>query len=281
MASRLRPNIPHLLTAYSLLAHYDFVRAKARWAADIGGICPSISDNPIVEWWGAKHPLLLRSLRAQGRNVVPLDIRLVAPEARILLISGPNAGGKSVCLKTVGLLQYLVQCGVPVPMADHSSVGIFDRLYIDIGDEQSIEDDLSTYSSHLRNMKHFVREGGARSLLLIDEFGGGTEPRSVGLLHKPSYIASMMLAPSVSSPRTIRTSRLTPRSMLASSMGRCFMTVTRCARSSASLLVALVAPSPIEIARKIGLPEEVISEVRETVGAELHRHGQVPARRHT
>lgn len=268
VASRLRPNIPHLLTAYSLLAHYDFVRAKARWAADIGGICPRISDSPIVEWWGAKHPLLLRSLRAQGRNVVPLDIRLVAPEARILLISGPNAGGKSVCLKTVGLLQYLVQCGVPVPMADHSSVGIFDRLYIDIGDEQSIEDDLSTYSSHLRNMKHFVREGGARSLLLIDEFGGGTEPTIGGaiaqaLLHRFNDAGAFGVI--TTHYQNLKTYAEEHAGLINGAM--------LYDRHEMRPLFRLSIGRPgssfaIEIARKIGLPEEVISEVRETVGAD-------------
>ena len=104
----------------------------------------------------AVHPLLLRSLRAHGRDVIPLDISLTAPDKRILIISGPNAGGKSVCLKTVGLLQYMLQSGLPIPMSPDSTAGIFGKLFIDIGDEQSIEDDLSTYSSHLRNMKHFA-----------------------------------------------------------------------------------------------------------------------------
>jgi len=173
VTNRLRPNISHLLVSYRVLAQLDFIHAKARLASELGGICPHFARHAEVEWYGAKHPLLLRSLKAQGRSIVPLDIQLKTPEARILLISGPNAGGKSVCLKTVGLLQYLVQSGIPVPMLEHSRMGLFDKLYIDIGDEQSIEDDLSTYSSHLRNMKQFVRGCDEQSLILIDEFENG------------------------------------------------------------------------------------------------------------
>ncbi len=268
VASRLRPNIPHLLGAYALLGHYDFVRAKARWAGDVGGICPRISDQPTLEWWGAKHPLLLRSLRAQGRSIVPLDIRLQAPEARILLISGPNAGGKSVCLKTVGLLQYLVQCGIPVPMADHSSVGIFDRLYIDIGDEQSIEDDLSTYSSHLRNMKHFIKEGGARSLLLIDEFGGGTEPTIGGaiaqaLLHRFNDAGCFGVI--TTHYQNLKTYAEDHAGLINGAM----LYDRHEMRPLFKLSIGRPGSSfAIEIARKIGLPEEVIQEVREEVGSD-------------
>lgn len=268
VASRLRPNVSHLLGAYDRIATYDFIRAKARWAGDVGGVCPKLQPTPVLEWWAAQHPLLLRSLRAQGRSIVPLDIRLTAPDARLLLISGPNAGGKSVCLKTVGLLQYLVQCGVPVPMQDHSAVGIFDRLYIDIGDEQSIEDDLSTYSSHLKNMKHFVREGGPATLLLIDEFGGGTEPTIGGaiaqaLLHRFNDQGAFgVITTHYQNLKTYAEEHpgLVNGAMLYD-------------RHEMRPLFRLSIGRPgssfaIEIARKIGLPEEILEEVRAEVGSD-------------
>lgn len=268
VANRLRPNIKHLLSAYHLLAVFDFIRAKARWAQNVGGVCPQLADRPILEWWGAMHPLLLRSLRAQGRPIVPLDIRLTAPEERLLLISGPNAGGKSVCLKTVGLLQYLVQCGVPVPMLDHSAVGIFDKLYIDIGDEQSIEDDLSTYSSHLRNMKHFVREGGERTLLLIDEFGGGTEPTIGGaiaqaLLHRFNEAGCFGVI--TTHYQNLKNYAEDHRGLVNGAM--------LYDRHEMRPLFRLSIGRPgssfaIEIARKIGLPEDVLDEVRQQVGTD-------------
>ena len=268
VASRLRPNIPHLLQAYELIATLDFVRAKARWAQDIGGVCPKLYPSPVLEWWGAQHPLLLRSLRAQGRSIVPLDIRLTAPDERLLLISGPNAGGKSVCLKTVGLLQYLVQCGVPVPMLDHSSVGIFDRLYIDIGDEQSIEDDLSTYSSHLKNMKHFIREGGRKTLLLIDEFGGGTEPTIGGaiaqaLLHR--FNDQGCFGVITTHYQNLKTYAEEHPGLINGAM--------LYDRHEMRPLFRLSIGRPgssfaIEIARKIGLPEEILDEVRAEVGSD-------------
>lgn len=181
ISDRLRPNVSHLLRAYETIAHLDAVLAKARWAIEIGAYIPNISPAPCLEWYGARHPLLLKSLQASGREIVPLDIQLTQ-EARILIISGPNAGGKSVCLKTVGLLQYMLQSGLPIPVAEHSRAGIFDHFFIDIGDEQSLEDDLSTYSSHLSNMKHFERNSDQRTLILIDEFGGGTEPTIGGAI---------------------------------------------------------------------------------------------------
>lgn len=181
ISDRLRPNITHLLKAYETIAYLDAVLAKALWAIEIGACIPSISPKPCLEWYGARHPLLLRSLKSSGREIVPLDIQLTE-EGRILIISGPNAGGKSVCLKTVGLLQYMLQSGLPVPVAEHSKAGIFNHFFIDIGDEQSLEDDLSTYSSHLSNMKYFDRHSDERTLILIDEFGGGTEPTIGGAI---------------------------------------------------------------------------------------------------
>ena len=177
----IRPIVPQLLNSYEFLALIDFIRAKATWAIEINAILPEIEDRSQIYWVQAIHPLLKSSLEKHGKQVVPLDIKLELAK-RILLISGPNAGGKSVCLKTVGLLQYMLQCGLLVPMKESSKVGIFESIMIDIGDEQSIEDDLSTYSSHLTNMKVMMKNCGPRVLLLIDEFGGGTEPQIGGAL---------------------------------------------------------------------------------------------------
>ncbi|MDR0232417.1 MAG: Smr/MutS family protein [Dysgonamonadaceae bacterium] len=206
----IRPEIPEILNSYNFLAEIDFIRAKAIFSIDIRAILPVFEDKQQIDWVHAIHPLLFLSLRKQNKQVVPLDIELnsiihsrreyssveennnttlnsvpsgTQPcEARILLISGPNAGGKSVCLKTVGLLQYMLQCGMLIPLRENSRTGIFKDIFIDIGDEQSIENDLSTYSSHLTNMKFFVRNCTPNSLILIDEFGGGTEPQIGGAI---------------------------------------------------------------------------------------------------
>ena len=174
ITAQLHPEVPQILETETYLGDVDFLRAKALFALDINAIVPELSKKPLLDWREAFHPVLLLNFRRQGKTVVPLTIRLT--DNRILVISGPNAGGKSVCLKTVAILQYMLQCGLPVPMSEASTMGFFKQLLIDIGDEQSIEDDLSTYSSHLRNMKHFVRYADAQTLLLIDEFGTGTEP---------------------------------------------------------------------------------------------------------
>ena len=174
ITEEIRPEVPQILETEAYLGDVDFLRAKALFALDINAIVPELSKKPLLDWREAFHPVLLLNFRRQGKTVVPLTIRLT--DNRILVISGPNAGGKSVCLKTVAILQYMLQCGLPVPMSEASTMGFFKQLLIDIGDEQSIEDDLSTYSSHLRNMKHFVRYADAQTLLLIDEFGTGTEP---------------------------------------------------------------------------------------------------------
>ena len=180
ITAEIRPQIPDILATENYLAEIDFLRAKALFALDINAIVPEVHNRPHIQWRDAYHPVLLINFRRQGKTVVPLTICLT--DNRILVISGPNAGGKSVCLKTVALLQYMLQCGLGVPMHESSQMGIFSRLMLDIGDEQSIEDDLSTYSSHLRNMKHFVRFANHDTLLLIDEFGTGTEPMIGGAI---------------------------------------------------------------------------------------------------
>ena len=174
-ADFLRPSIVPLIEAYRFLALIDFIIAKARLSIQLNAVKPDLRDKAEIQWYQARHPLLFLSHKAQGKTVEPLDIHLQAQE-RILIISGPNAGGKSVALKTIGLVQYMLQNGLLVPLKSTSITGIFKRFFIDIGDEQSIENDLSTYSSHLLNMQHFLAQANAKTLFLIDEFGSGTEP---------------------------------------------------------------------------------------------------------
>lgn len=180
----IRPHVDGILESMRFLADIDFIQAKVQLAEHFQAIEPTVADHPHIDWIGAQHPLLKESLAKQGKNVVPLDIELQSDTkgGKILVISGPNAGGKSVCLKTVGLLQYMVQCGLSVPLKENSTMGVFRNIMIDIGDEQSIEDDLSTYSSHLMNMKMMIRNADSNSLLLIDEFGTGTEPQIGGAI---------------------------------------------------------------------------------------------------
>ena len=178
---RIRPSLPDLLKAWDLLGQLDFIRAKALYSQSIGAVKPVIKEEPFFRWIQARHPVLEQKLKSEGKSIVPLDLHLDR-ENRILVISGPNAGGKSVCLKTTGLIQYMLQCGLCAPMHVDSECGLFDSLFIDIGDEQSILDDLSTYSSHLRNMKVLLENADERSLFLIDEFGTGTEPQLGGAI---------------------------------------------------------------------------------------------------
>lgn len=180
LTSAMREELPALHDAFEFLSLIDFIRAKAKFALEIQGDLPIVENGPELTWYQARHPLLYLSLKGK-REVVPLDIDLDG-ENRLLLVSGPNAGGKSVCLKTVGLLQYMVQCGLLVPLSDRSRVGIFDDIFLDIGDQQSIENDLSTYSSHLRNMRVFLESASGRSLVLLDELGSGTDPNFGGAI---------------------------------------------------------------------------------------------------
>jgi DNA mismatch repair protein MutS2 len=177
----LRPYIQDLISAYRFLGMMDFIRAKASFSLRINASSPIISNAQSLEIKNAFHPLLWLSHSKQDKEVIPLDLSL-NEENRILLISGPNAGGKSVCLKTTGLLQYMLQCGLPIPVSPNSEMRLFQNLFIDIGDEQSLENDLSTYSSHLLNMKHFMQNANEKTLFLIDEFGTGTEPQLGGAI---------------------------------------------------------------------------------------------------
>ena len=182
VTDKLRPQTELILANQRMLAEVDFLSAKVSLAETLHAIRPELHDAPLIDWSDARHPVLWLHYTPQNKTVVPLSVRLQAGENRVLVISGPNAGGKSVCLKTVALLQYMLQCGLLVPVAEQSRAGLFEQLMIDIGDEQSIQDELSTYSSHLRNMKYFLRNANEKTLFLIDEMGSGTEPLIGGAL---------------------------------------------------------------------------------------------------
>ena len=181
LTDQLRPHQEELKRAVNFLAMIDFIRAKARLSVQLGAIMPKVENKPLVNWTQTRHPLLYLSFQKQGKSVVPLTVRLDEKQ-RILIISGPNAGGKSIALKTIGLVQYMLQCGLLVPMDEYAEMGVFQNLFIDIGDEQSLENDLSTYSSHLTAMRQFLVGANKRTLFLIDEFGTGTEPGQGGAI---------------------------------------------------------------------------------------------------
>src|SRR6202000_1168883 len=181
LTDEIRPYVPLLLSYHSLLTKLDFVRAKALFAIDIEGEMPQVVNEARLKLVNARHPLLYLSFKREGKSVVPLNVQ-IDERNRIVVVSGPNAGGKSVCMKTVGLLQMMVQAGLLIPIAESSVVGVFKNFFVDIGDDQSIESDLSTYSAHLSKMKTFVEDASAKSLILIDEFGTGTDPQFGGPL---------------------------------------------------------------------------------------------------
>ena len=263
----VRPQVPAILSSYEFLAEIDFIRAKAVFSIEAKACKPDVEDRQIVDWFEAVHPLLQMSLAKHGKKVVPLDIELT-PEKRILLISGPNAGGKSVCLKTVGLLQYMLQCGVPVPMHERSHVGIFESIFIDIGDEQSIEDDLSTYSSHLTNMKNMMKGCNGRSLILIDEFGGGTEPQIGGAIAE-----AVLKRFNQKGTFGVITTHYQNLKHFAENHEGVVNGAMLYDRHEMKALFQLQIGNPgssfaVEIARKIGLPEDVIADASEIVGSE-------------
>lgn len=263
----VRPQVPAILSSYEFLAEIDFIRAKAVFSIEAKACKPDVEDIQIVDWFEAVHPLLQMSLAKHGKKVVPLDIELT-PEKRILLISGPNAGGKSVCLKTVGLLQYMLQCGVPVPMHERSHVGIFESIFIDIGDEQSIEDDLSTYSSHLTNMKNMMKGCNGRSLILIDEFGGGTEPQIGGAIAE-----AVLKRFNQKGTFGVITTHYQNLKHFAENHEGVVNGAMLYDRHEMKALFQLQIGNPgssfaVEIARKIGLPEDVIADASEIVGSE-------------
>ena len=284
---QLRPNLKELLRGFEFLADIEFLLAKYQLTRAIEGRSPEIYSTPLIDWFDARHPLLEAKLKTlsnsplKGENkkspfkgdlegpakIVPLSIALTKRQ-RILIISGPNAGGKSVCLKTVGLLQYMLQCGLPVPLADGSRAGIFSQIFIDIGDEQSIEDDLSTYSSHLLNMKRMMAGCTPSTLLLIDEFGGGTEPTIGGA------IAEAVLKRFVEKGTFgVITTHYQNLKHFAEDTPGVVNGAMLYDRQKMAALFQLQIGNPgssfaVEIARKIGIPEDVIADATELVGRE-------------
>ena len=267
ITDKLRPNLPELQKALSFLAEIEFVLAKQRLAEQLTANCIMPSGKPLVDWTLARHPLLEMNLTRQGRKVVPLDILLNAGQ-RYLIISGPNAGGKSVCLKTVALLQYMLQCGLPITAGINSRAGVFDSMFIDIGDQQSIDDDLSTYSSHLLNMKVMMKQCTPSSLILIDEMGAGTAPTIGGAL------AEAILTRLVDSGSYgIITTHYHNLKQFARDHKGVVNGAMLYDRQQMQALFQLQIGSPgssfaVEIARKIGIPEDVIQAASDIVGKE-------------
>ena len=263
----VRPYVNEIIYAYLLLAEIDFIRARAEFAVLVGGIEPEVQAAPVIDWISSRHPLLWLALKKQDKPVVPLDITLTR-DRHILIISGPNAGGKSVCLKTVGLLQYMLQCGLSVPMSERSTVGVFKNLMIDIGDEQSIENDLSTYSSHLLNMKNMMRQANDGTLLLIDEFGTGTDPQIGGAMAEA--VLNQFVKKQAWGVITTHYQNLKHYADSHDGIANGAMLYDR---HEMRPLFQLAIGQPgssfaIEIARKTGIPEEVIKEASEMVGSD-------------
>ncbi|MBO4602076.1 MAG: Smr/MutS family protein, partial [Salinivirgaceae bacterium] len=251
--------------ALMFLGIIDFIRAKARYALQIGATVPQLADEPLIDWQNARHPILQEAFREAGRTLVPLNISLNTTD-RILVISGPNAGGKSVCLKTVGLLQYMLQCGLPLPVDQNSRVGIFSNIFIDIGDEQSIDNDLSTYSSHLLNMKHFVKNADNRTLILIDEFGTGTEPMLGGAIAE-----AILDKLNTAKVFGVITTHYTNLKHFAAGHDGIVNGAMLYDTNRMEPMFVMEAGKPgssfaFEIAYKIGLPQDVIDDARSKVG---------------
>ena len=266
-SSLIRPQIPSILGSYKFLAEIDFIRAKALFAIETKSAKPAFENKQIIDWGEAIHPLLQASLAKHNKKIVPLNI-LLNDKQRILLISGPNAGGKSVCLKTVGLLQYMLQCGMLVPMHERSRAGVFSSIFIDIGDEQSIEDDLSTYSSHLTNMKNMMKYCDENSLILIDEFGGGTEPQIGGAIAE-----AILKRFNIKQTYGVITTHYQNLKHFAEGHSGIVNAAMLYDRHEMRALFQLQIGNPgssfaVEIARKIGIPEEIIADASDIAGNE-------------
>jgi DNA mismatch repair protein MutS2 len=266
-SDEVRPHVQEILDSYLFLAQIDLIRAKAELAQEMQAFEPQVKPEPYIDWIRAIHPLLQRSLSKQDKKAIPLDI-ILTKEKRLLIISGPNAGGKSVCLKTVGLLQYMLQCGLSVPLGDRSTVGVFHHIMIDIGDEQSIADDLSTYSSHLLNMKNMMKQSDSRTLLLIDEFGGGTEPTIGGAIAEA--VLKQFWQKQAFGVITTHYQNLKHFAEDHEGVVNGAMLYDR-HQMQALFQLAIGQPGSsfaIEIARKTGIPEEVIKDASDIVGSD-------------
>ena len=264
----LRPYIPDLLDGARYLGEIDFIMAKAQIALDFIAGMPVISDNGEMNLRKARHPLLERTLKKEKKEIVPLTASLT-PQKHILLISGPNAGGKSVCLKTVGLLQYMFQWGMLIPTSETSELMVFDRIMVDIGDDQSIENDLSTYSSFLDNMKEMLAKADDKTLVLIDEFGSGTEPAAGGA------IAEAILSDlDKRGTYGVITTHYTNLKLYASAetgvMNGAMMFDVKNIAPMFKLEMGLPGNSfAFELARKMGLPESIIKDAEGRAGEEF------------
>ncbi len=268
VANVIRPYIDELIESYKFMGTIDFIRAKARFAISINALLPNYKKQQNFIWKEAVHPLLYLQHKAVNKEVIPLDLELSDPKQRLLLISGPNAGGKSVCLQTVGLLQYMFQCGLLVPMNEGSSMGFFKHVFMDMGDEQSIENDLSTYSSHLFNMKHFLRYSQKETLILIDEFGTGTEPMLGGAIAE-----SVLEQLNQQKVYGVITTHYTNLKHLASQTegienGAMLFDTGRIMPLYKLQIAQPGSSFAFEIARKIGLPENILSSAKEKIGQE-------------
>ncbi|HTJ49936.1 MAG TPA: Smr/MutS family protein [Cyclobacteriaceae bacterium] len=267
LTNDLRLQLPALRVAFHFLATIDFIRAKAKLSREIQADLPILESKPELTWYRAKHPLLYLSLKGK-REVTPLEIELNDRD-RMLLVSGPNAGGKSVCLKTVGLLQYMLQCGLLIPVSDRSRVGIFTDIFLDIGDQQSIENDLSTYSSHLKNMSQFIRSASSKSLILMDELGSGTDPNFGGAIAQA--ILESLLKKRVWGVATTHYYNL---KLFAGQHQGIRNAAMRFDEKNLVPLYLLDIGKPgssfaLEIARKTGLPTETLQEAEKLVGKDL------------
>jgi DNA mismatch repair protein MutS2 len=267
LTNQLRLNLNELKAAFNFLGQLDFIRAKAKLSLELLADLPMVSDKPVIRWINARHPVLFMTLRGK-REVVPLDVDLSENE-RMLLVSGPNAGGKSVCLKTVGILQYMLQCGLLVPASPDSQAGIFSDIFIDIGDQQSIENDLSTYSSHLKNMNFFLQHAGDQSLVLMDELGAGTDPNFGGAIAES--ILHGLLTRKVWGVATTHYYNL---KLFAENHAGIRNAAMRFDENKLIPLYVLDIGKPgssfaLEIAEKTGLPEQTLQEAKELVGKEL------------
>lgn len=268
LGDNIRPYLEDIEDAYRFLAMIDFTNAKAKLANAMLAIKPDLSDKPMVEWRTAVHPLLYFQFKKENRKVVPLDINF-DDKKHIVLISGPNAGGKSVCLKTVGLLQYMLQCGLLIPVEEGSKAGVFKKMFIDIGDDQSIENDLSTYSSHLMHMKYFIKNSDSDTLLLIDEFGTGTEPQIGGAIAEA--ILSQLHKQKAKGVITTHYNNIKHFAQEADGIANAAMLYDQ---HKMQPLFKLQIGRPgssfaVEIARKTGLPEFIIEEASKKVGEDL------------
>ncbi|RFS15581.1 endonuclease MutS2 [Emticicia sp. C21] len=263
----LRPHVPALRKAYLFLGIIDFIRAKAKFALSINATAPLLVENQALEWYRATHPLLYLAHQKQSKAIIPLSIKL-DHENRIVLVSGPNAGGKSIMLKTIGLVQYMAQCGLLVPASPDSKVGIFKNIFIDIGDEQSIENDLSTYSSHLTNMKHFVNFSNKFTLFLIDEFGTGTEP-SLGGAIAESILEQLLRSKAYGVINTHYTNLKVFANKNSGTINGAMKFDAEHLEPMYELEIGKPGSSfALEVAQKIGLPKQVVDNAKRKLGTQ-------------